>query len=64
MSKEFPLTPQKVAPVQTRYRRIATAFPAPQSIPLLKKLRSHSDLPVLILSAISSWLIILSVLYA
>jgi len=38
-TKEFPLTPQAVEHVKTRYRRICTDIPVPQSIPLLKKLR-------------------------
>ena len=39
-TKEFPLVPEKVAPVKTKYRTIATAIPVPQSIDALKKLRS------------------------
>ena len=39
-TKEFPLVPQKVAPVSTKYRKIVTDIPAPQSIPLLTKLRN------------------------
>ena len=39
-SKEFPLVPEKVQPVKTKYRKIVTAIPAPQSIALLKKLRA------------------------
>ncbi|MEX0776611.1 MAG: aspartate aminotransferase family protein [Phycisphaeraceae bacterium] len=38
-TKEFPLVPRKVAPVKTRYRKIVTKLPVPQSIKLLKKLR-------------------------
>ncbi len=32
------LTPRSVAPVQTKYRRIATPIPVPESIPILEKL--------------------------
>jgi 4-aminobutyrate aminotransferase / (S)-3-amino-2-methylpropionate transaminase / 5-aminovalerate transaminase len=38
-TREFPLVPEKVAPVRTKYRRIVTDIPAPQSIPLLQRLR-------------------------
>ena len=38
-TKEFPLVPEKVAPVHTKYRRIVTDIPAPGSIPLLQRLR-------------------------
>jgi 4-aminobutyrate aminotransferase-like enzyme len=38
-TKEFPLTPEKVAPVKTRHRKIVTKIPVPKSIPMLKKLR-------------------------
>lgn len=39
-TKEFPLVPQEVEPVKTRYRCIKTSIPAPQSIDLLQKLRN------------------------
>jgi 4-aminobutyrate aminotransferase / (S)-3-amino-2-methylpropionate transaminase / 5-aminovalerate transaminase len=32
------LTPKNVPPVETKYRRIKTAIPAPESVPILKKL--------------------------
>jgi len=32
------LTPRSVAPVHTKYRRIATSIPVPESIPILEKL--------------------------
>jgi 4-aminobutyrate aminotransferase-like enzyme len=38
-TKEFPLVPEKVEPVKTKYRNICTEIPVPQSIPLLKRLR-------------------------
>lgn len=38
-TKEFPLSPETVAPVNTRYRRIQTAIPVPESIPALQRLR-------------------------
>ena len=39
-SKEYPLTPQQVAPVHTANRRITTAIPVPESVPLLKRMRA------------------------
>src|SRR5215471_6279237 len=38
MAREFTLVPQQVAEVSTEYRRIATALPAPESVPILEKL--------------------------
>jgi len=39
-TKEFPLTPEEVAPVETKYRRIHTKIPVPESIEILEKLRA------------------------
>jgi len=39
-TKEFPLVPENVAQVQTKYRTIRTAIPVPASVPLLEKLRA------------------------
>ncbi len=39
MGKEFSITPKQVPPVETRYRRIATPLPHPDSLPTLEKLR-------------------------
>lgn len=39
-TKEFPLTPEAVAPVDTEHRKIQTALPAPESVPMLERLRS------------------------
>jgi 4-aminobutyrate aminotransferase-like enzyme len=39
-TKEFPLVPQPVPPVRTKYRTIRTPIPVPESIPLLEKLRA------------------------
>ena len=44
MAREFSLTPRSVAPVETKYRRIATAFPVPESLPVLEAL--HRTEPV------------------
>jgi len=38
-TKEFPLVPEKVSPVKTKYRTIRTPIPAPESIDILKRLR-------------------------
>ncbi len=39
--KQFSLRPRKVPRVETRYRRIVTDFPVPESIPVLKQLRKY-----------------------
>jgi 4-aminobutyrate aminotransferase / (S)-3-amino-2-methylpropionate transaminase / 5-aminovalerate transaminase len=39
MDREFSLVPQPVGRVETRYRRIVTDLPAPESIPVFEKLR-------------------------
>lgn len=39
MGKEFSITPQTVPHVETRFRRIATPLPHPDSVPTLEKLR-------------------------
>lgn len=41
MAKEYDLTPKPVPPVQTPFRRIATPFPVPESLPLLERLARH-----------------------
>ncbi|MCK5113965.1 MAG: aspartate aminotransferase family protein [Phycisphaerae bacterium] len=38
-SKEFSLTPVTVEPVETKYRKICTQIPVPESVPMMKKLR-------------------------
>ncbi len=38
-TKEFPLVPEDVAPVKTKYRTICTQIPVPESVNLLKRLR-------------------------
>ena len=46
MSTQKPqdLTPRKVPAVRTKYRRIATDIPVPESIPILEKLRRYEPL--------------------
>src|ERR1035437_1492762 len=39
MGKEFSITPREVARVETRYRRIVTPLPHPDSVATLEKLR-------------------------
>jgi 4-aminobutyrate aminotransferase-like enzyme len=39
--RAYALEPRAVPTVDTRYRRIVTPFPVPESIPLLEKLRQH-----------------------
>ena len=39
MGKEFSIVPRDVARVETKYRRIATAIPHPDSLPTLERLR-------------------------
>ncbi len=44
MAKTYPLTPKSVPPVETKFRRIATQIPVPESIPVLKKLAEYEPL--------------------
>jgi 4-aminobutyrate aminotransferase-like enzyme len=44
MGKEFSITPRDVPPVETKYRRIATKIPHPDSIPTLEKLRKFEPI--------------------
>jgi 4-aminobutyrate aminotransferase/(S)-3-amino-2-methylpropionate transaminase len=44
MAREFPLTPQAVAAVETPLRRIATKLPVPESLPILEKLHRYEPL--------------------
>src|SRR5881296_2422093 len=39
MGKEFSITPRQVPKVETKFRRIVTALPHPDSVPTLEKLR-------------------------
>src|SRR4051812_20112782 len=39
MGKEFSITPREVPRVETRFRRISTALPHPDSVAILEKLR-------------------------
>ena len=41
MAIEFDLTPKRVPRIETRYRRIITDFPAPESIPVIEKLYQY-----------------------
>ena len=38
-TKEFPLTPRDVEKIETRFRRIQTSIPVPESIPVLESMR-------------------------
>jgi len=40
----FDLTPHRVSRVETKYRRIVTEIPAPESVPILKRLRRFEPL--------------------
>lgn len=40
MGDAYPIEPKPAAPVQTKHRRICTAIPAPQSVPILQQLRA------------------------
>jgi 4-aminobutyrate aminotransferase-like enzyme len=44
MGKEFSITPRDVPPVATKFRRIATKIPHPDSIPTLEKLRKYEPM--------------------
>src|SRR6266850_3305669 len=39
MGKEFSITPRKVPRIETKYRRVLTPLPHPDSVPTLEKLR-------------------------
>jgi 4-aminobutyrate aminotransferase/(S)-3-amino-2-methylpropionate transaminase len=39
--KTYPIQPKDVPPVKTRWRRIATKVPAPESLPVLEELRRY-----------------------
>ena len=39
--REFDLTPKETQRVETKYRRIVTKFPVPESLPVLEKLRRY-----------------------
>jgi 4-aminobutyrate aminotransferase/diaminobutyrate-pyruvate transaminase/4-aminobutyrate aminotransferase/(S)-3-amino-2-methylpropionate transaminase len=41
MAREYDLTPKSVPPVETAYRRIATALPVPESLPILERLARY-----------------------
>ena len=42
--KTFSMVPRKVPKVRTKYRRIVTAIPVPQSLPILKLLREYQPI--------------------
>ena len=44
MGKEYSITPVTVSPVETQYRRIATAIPHPDSVPTLERLRKYEPI--------------------
>lgn len=46
MAREFSIQPRAVAPVETRFRRIRTAVPVPESVPILEKLRRYEPASV------------------
>src|SRR5215813_7369965 len=40
MAKEFSIVPQQVTHVETKYRRIVTDLPSPQTVPMLESLHA------------------------
>src|SRR5947209_8443214 len=44
MAKDFGVTPAPVARIETQLRRIVTDLPAPESVPILEKLRRWEPL--------------------
>ena len=44
MGKEFSITPQNVPHVETKFRRIGTPLPHPDSLPTLEKLRKSEPI--------------------
>jgi 4-aminobutyrate aminotransferase-like enzyme len=47
MSKVFSIMPRKVSRVETKFRRIVTDLPAPESLPVLEKLRRFEPISML-----------------
>lgn len=41
MAKQFAVKPKKVPPVETKFRKVCTDIPVPESVPLLEKLRKY-----------------------
>jgi len=41
MAREYDLVPREVPRIETRYRRIATPLPAPDTVPILEKLHQY-----------------------
>lgn len=39
--RAYPLEPVEVPPLETKYRRICTKFPVPESLPILEELRAY-----------------------
>ena len=44
MGRAFDLTPVDVPKVQTKYRKIVTKFPVPESLPILERLRKYEPI--------------------
>lgn len=44
MAKEYSITPKRVPRVETKFRKIVTEFPVPQSVPILTKLHNYEPL--------------------
>ena len=44
MGKQFDLKPKKVKKVRTKYRRIVTPIPVPESLPILRTLRKYEPI--------------------
>jgi len=44
MGKEFDITPREVPRVETKFRRIVTPIPAPESVPYLERLRKFEPI--------------------
>ena len=44
MGKEFDITPKEVAKVDTKWRRIVTKLPAPESVETLERLRTFEPI--------------------
>ncbi|HEX4593217.1 MAG TPA: aspartate aminotransferase family protein [Bryobacteraceae bacterium] len=44
MAREFDLAPKAMPPIQTRFRRIATQLPVPETLPILESLHRYEPL--------------------
>ena len=44
MGRAFDITPRETTSIETKYRRIATKLPVPESVPILERLRKYEPI--------------------